>query len=53
MLLNFCKVRQDISLTEELAQVKELVIGNYAEEPEDISVLRPFEARVYRLGGAV
>ncbi|MNB91799.1 Oligo-1,6-glucosidase [compost metagenome] len=53
VLLNFCKVPQDIGLTEELAQVKELVIGNYAEEPEDISVLRPFEARVYRLGGAV
>lgn len=49
ILLNFCANPQDIGLEEELALVQGLVIGNYADEPHDPSVLRPYEARVYRL----
>ncbi|OBZ11954.1 glucohydrolase [Bacillus sp. FJAT-27264] len=50
VLLNFSDVAQPVDLPQELSAVKELVIGNYGEASSDRSVLRPYEAGVYRLG---
>ncbi|MNT90075.1 hypothetical protein D3C72_2309100 [compost metagenome] len=52
MLLNFSGVPQLVELPEELAAVSGKIIGNYPDEPAaaERKTLRPYEARVYRLG---
>lgn len=52
VLLNFCDTPQTVELPDELNAVTETIIGNYPEEPApmDRSTLRPYEARVCRLG---
>ncbi|MBT2292035.1 alpha-glucosidase [Paenibacillus albidus] len=49
VLLNFSDVPQPVDLPAELQEIKELVIGNYPEEAGAQSILRPYEAGVYRL----
>ncbi|MHA6529440.1 glycoside hydrolase family 13 protein [Paenibacillus sp. BAC0078] len=53
VLLNFSEVPQTVELLEELNAVTETIIGNYPEQPAamDRGTLRPYEARVCRLGG--
>ncbi|MNC82495.1 hypothetical protein D3C75_1360310 [compost metagenome] len=53
MLLNFCDTPQTVELLDELNAVTDTLISNYPEEPApmDRGTLRPYEARVCRLGG--
>ncbi|MNL80669.1 hypothetical protein D3C87_2075770 [compost metagenome] len=53
MLLNFCDTPQTVELLDELNAVTDPLISNYPEEPApmDRETLRPYEARVCRLGG--
>ncbi|MNC58266.1 Oligo-1,6-glucosidase [compost metagenome] len=53
ILLNFCDTPQTVDLLEELNAVTETIISNYPEEQPamDRETLRPYEARVCRLGG--
>ncbi|MNC35713.1 Oligo-1,6-glucosidase [compost metagenome] len=52
VLLNFSEAPQTVELPAELAAVRETIIGNYPDEPVsgERGTLRPYEARVYRLG---
>ncbi|WP_340022339.1 alpha-glucosidase [Paenibacillus sp. FSL K6-1096] len=52
ILLNFSDTPQTADLTEELNTVTATIISNYPEEPAamDRSTLRPYEARVCRIG---
>lgn len=52
VLLNFSDALQTVPLPEELASVRETIISNYPDEPAagERGTLRPYEARVYRLG---
>ncbi|MNE78133.1 Oligo-1,6-glucosidase [compost metagenome] len=52
VLLNFSGIPQLVELPEELAAVSGKIIGNYPDEPAaaERETLRPYEARVYRLG---
>ncbi|AIQ46150.1 oligo-1,6-glucosidase [Paenibacillus sp. FSL R7-0273] len=52
VLLNFSDVPQLVELPQELASVTGTVISNYPDEPAANvrETLRPYEARVYRLG---
>ncbi|KUP26377.1 alpha-glucosidase [Paenibacillus sp. DMB5] len=52
VLLNFSDALQTVQLPEELAAVDETIISNYPGEPAagERDTLRPYEARVYRLG---
>ncbi|AIQ51759.1 glycoside hydrolase family 13 protein [Paenibacillus sp. FSL R7-0331] len=52
VLLNFSDVPQNVQLADELAAVRETIISNYPDEPAaaERETLRPYEARVYRLG---
>ncbi|MNH32830.1 Oligo-1,6-glucosidase [compost metagenome] len=52
VLLNFSETPQTVELPAELAAVRETIIGNYPDEPAagERGTLRPYEARVYRLG---
>ncbi|AWV32649.1 glycoside hydrolase family 13 protein [Paenibacillus odorifer] len=49
VLLNFNEVPQTVDLSAELSKAKELIIGNYPDEAPSRELLRPYEARVYRL----
>jgi oligo-1,6-glucosidase len=49
VLLNFCNNEQQIDLPDELNSAKELILSNYKEESPDKEILRPYEARVYKL----
>jgi len=49
VLLNFCNNEQQIDLPDELNSAKELILSNYKEESPDREILRPYEARVYKL----
>ncbi|WP_342565264.1 alpha-glucosidase [Paenibacillus sp. FSL R7-0345] len=52
VLLNFSDAPQTVQLPDVLAAVHETIISNYPDEPAaDVrNTLRPYEARVYRLG---
>ncbi|MDF9841794.1 MULTISPECIES: alpha-glucosidase [unclassified Paenibacillus] len=52
VLLNFSDALQTVQLPDELASVRETIISNYPDEPAtgERDTLRPYEARVYRLG---
>ncbi|WP_340393792.1 alpha-glucosidase [Paenibacillus sp. FSL E2-0190] len=49
VLLNFNEVPQTVDLSAELSKVTELIIGNYPDNAPTRELLRPYEARVYRL----
>ncbi|MEK4187057.1 glycoside hydrolase family 13 protein [Paenibacillus sp. FSL L8-0494] len=49
VLLNFNEVPQTVDLSAELSKATELIIGNYPDDAPTRELLRPYEARVYRL----
>ncbi|WP_440961797.1 glycoside hydrolase family 13 protein [Paenibacillus nitricinens] len=49
ILLNFSEAPQTVDLSAELSTVTDLIIGNYPDESPTREILRPYEARVYRL----
>jgi oligo-1,6-glucosidase len=49
VLLNFNEVPQTVDLSAELSKATELIIGNYPDNAPTRELLRPYEARVYRL----
>ncbi|WP_313636945.1 alpha-glucosidase [Paenibacillus sp.] len=49
ILLNFSEAPQTVDLSAELSMVTDLIIGNYPDESSTREILRPYEARVYRL----
>jgi oligo-1,6-glucosidase len=49
ILLNFSEAPQTVDLSAELSTVTDLIIGNYPDDSPTREILRPYEARVYRL----
>ncbi|MBY3622064.1 alpha-glucosidase [Acinetobacter sp. CUI P1] len=49
ILLNFSEAPQNVDLSAELSNVTNLILGNYPDESPTREILRPYEARVYRL----
>lgn len=49
VLLNFSDTPQSVDLPSELSAISELIIGNYPNVSASSEILRPYEARVYRL----
>ncbi|OMD78530.1 glycoside hydrolase family 13 protein [Paenibacillus odorifer] len=49
VLLNFNEIPQTVDLSAELSKATELIIGNYPDDAPTRELLRPYEARVYRL----